>query len=546
MPRTDKHYKTFNRTLRDKIEALYNTGVPVKEIAEELGYSGAAIYRELKRGYITNQDGEKKYSADSAQKEADLKKANKGAPLKMQNDQEFADFVSEMLLMHKCSPSKILNFIKDNNLNFSTKISRNTLYNYIYNGIFSEISVYDLPMCKQSKHYRDGVSRVIYLDNSATTRICDEALKKYNEVSLGCFGNPSSLHLLGKEGEEEIRRAKRTILDTLYTKDCEVIFTASGTEANNLAILGRAYAKERFKKGGKIITTRGEHASVNVPLEALKKNGYRVAYISTRGGKIDLEELKRELDDSVILVSVMMVNNETGAVYDIPSVSSLVKAKCRDALLHVDATQGYMKIPFSIDAIGADMLTLSSHKIEGPKGVGALVVNKKHIKNGGITAVTLGGGQEMGLRSGTENLPGIAAFGEAARVYSLNLKERVEKMRSLREYLIKRLGEDGLTEISPTLPEFSAPHILNITLPGIKSETMLHYLSSEGIFVSSGSACSSHGTHLDSALTAYGRSEKEADYSIRISLGPRNEAEDIDALIEALKEGLKRLVRSAR
>lgn len=387
--------------------------------------------------------------------------------------------------------------------------------------------------------------RYVYLDNSATTKICEEALEKYNEVSRKSFGNPSSLHLLGKEGEEEIKRARDNILKSLYTTDAEIIFTASGTEANNLAILGRAFAKERFKRGGKIITTMGEHASVGLPVERLKELGFRVAYISTRGGKIDLDGLKSELDDGVILVSLMMVNNETGALYDIPTASRLVKSLCRDALVHVDATQGYMKIPFSMEAIGADMLTVSSHKIEGPKGVGALVVGKKVIKSGGITAVTLGGGQELGLRSGTENVPAIAAFGEAVRVYSRNLKERIEKMSSLREYLVERLSKE-LTEISPTLPEHSAPHILNITLPDVKSETMLHYLSSEGIFVSSGSACSSNGSHLSGALTAYGRSEKEADCSIRISLSHRNEREDIDALCEALAAGLKRLARISK
>ncbi len=382
----------------------------------------------------------------------------------------------------------------------------------------------------------------IYLDNSATTRICDEALKKYNEISSSTFGNPSSLHDKGVDAEKEINLARKIILDSINAENCNLFFTSSGTEANNLAILGRAFAKERFKNGAKVITTRGEHASVNKPLEMLKNLGYKIAYIDTRDGVIDLEQLKSELTQDTILVTVMMVNNETGAVYNIPAVKRAIVEKNSSALLHVDATQGYMKIPFIKAAIGADMITLSAHKIEGPKGVGALVVDNSVIKSRDLSPIMLGGGQENGYRSGTENVPGICAFGEAVRVYSENLNERITQIANLREYLVKELT-DKLPEISLTNPKYHAPHILNITLPTIKSETVLHFLSARGIYVSSGSACSSNSHHRESALVAYGRSEKEADCSVRISISHRNTKGDIDALVSALGEAVKQLAR---
>lgn len=383
---------------------------------------------------------------------------------------------------------------------------------------------------------------IIYLDNSATTRISDVALDKYIEISRECFGNPSSLHTLGANSEKRLNEVRGEILRSLGERQGQVIFTSSGTEANNLALFGRAYAKERYRRGSKIITTRGEHASITEPLKRLEVEGFKIAEISTRGGTIDLEELKRELTRDVILVTVMLVNNETGALYNIREVASLMRAMSPEAILHVDATQAYMKLPISTRTLGCDMMTLSSHKIHGPKGVGALFVSGAVIKNKGLTAITMGGGQEGGFRSGTENVPSICAFGEAVKDALSHLTERQEYIEGLREYLIEKIKSE-LSEISLTLPESHAPHILNITLPNIKSETMLHYLSSEGIFVSSGSACSSNSGHLSSALTAYGRSEREADCSIRISLSYENTKEELDALCNALRTALARLSR---
>ena len=384
----------------------------------------------------------------------------------------------------------------------------------------------------------------IYLDNSATTRISDEALDKYIKVSKECYGNPSSLHSLGFDAEKQLDSVRGEICASLGAKGATVIFTASGTEANNLAIIGRAMSKERYRRGAKIITTMGEHASVDASFRMLEDMGFKVARIPTVGGKIDIEALKNELTREVILVSIMMVNNETGAVYDTAEVAKHMKEKSPEALLHIDATQSYLKIPFTKAKCGADMITISSHKIEGPKGVGALLVDGAVMKAKGLAPLVLGGGQEGGMRSGTENVPGIAAFGEAVRIGNTSLRQRYAYISSLKNYLIEKIeGDAALGEISITKPPVSAPHIINITLPKIKSETMLHYLSSLGIYVSSGSACSSNSAHHSSALTAFGRSVAEADTSIRISLSHRNTKEDIDALIEGLISGLQKLSR---
>ena len=386
------------------------------------------------------------------------------------------------------------------------------------------------------------MQREVYLDNSATTRICDGALDKYVEVSRECYGNPSSLHALGFKAEKLLDSARAEVRASLGVNAAEVIFTASGSEANNLAIFGRAFAKERFRGGAKIITTDGEHASVGEPLSRLAELGFEIVKIPTVSGVLDMDVLRREMTKNVILVTMMMVNNETGAIYDTAAVAKIMRAASPDALLHIDATQSYLKIPFTLTSVGADMITISSHKIEGPKGVGALVTTQNVIKSKAITPLTLGGGQEGGYRSGTENVPGIAAFGEAIKIARGALRERYTALSELERYLTERLERD-CAEISITRPPKKAPHILNITLPKIKSETMLHHLSSYGVYVSSGSACSSNSAHVSSALTAFGRSAAEADSSLRISLSHRNTREDIDALIEALSVGLTKLSR---
>lgn len=385
----------------------------------------------------------------------------------------------------------------------------------------------------------------IYFDNSATTKISDHALEKYIDVSRNLYGNPSSLHALGFAAEKELTAARGAILRTIGAASGTLVFTASGSEANNLAVFGRLHAKERYRHGAKILTTAGEHASISESMRLLGTEGVKVVGIPTVGGTLDTEVLAREMTPDVVLVTMMLVNNETGALYDLAAVSRLMKSHSPEAVLHVDATQAYLKVPFTVKSLGADMITLSSHKIEGPKGVGALYVSADLLKKRGITAQILGGGQEGGLRSGTENVPGIAAFAVAATDGAKEFTARTETMESLRSYLLARLSEEpALAEIRPVLPARHAPHILNLTLPSVKSETMLHFLSSEGICVSSGSACSSNGGgHLSSALIAFGRTAAEADTSVRISFSYRNTKEEVDALIAALIRGLAKLSR---
>ena len=388
----------------------------------------------------------------------------------------------------------------------------------------------------------------IYLDNSATTRICDEALATYIEISREHFGNPSSLHAVGFDAEKVLKDARGEILKALGAKGGTLIFTASGSEANNLAIFGRAHAKDRYK-GKKILTTAGEHSSVSAVMDALRADGYKTETIPTRGGALDFEALEKMLTPDVVLVSAMMINNETGAIYELSRLSAMMKAKCPDAMLHADATQSFMKIPFTPEGIGADMVTLSSHKIEGPKGVGALYISADVIKTRGLAPMILGGGQEGGYRSGTENVPGVAAFAKSCEIAKKDLQNRARHTAGLRKYLLEKLANDErLTEVLPLITPSPAPHILSLTVSGIKSETMLHFLSSEGICVSSGSACSSNSSarHTSEALLAYGQSEAEADSSIRVSFSHRNTKEDVDALCEALALGLSRLARIRR
>ncbi len=384
----------------------------------------------------------------------------------------------------------------------------------------------------------------IYFDNSATTKMCDEALSEYIRVASDVWGNPSSLHSFGFEAEKIIESTREKILTSLGAKGGRIIFTSSGSEANNLAIFGRALAKERYFGKAKIITTLGEHASVSEPIKRLSGFGFKFDMISTKGGEIDFEALNTALTSDTVLVTVMMVNNETGALYDIKKVSDIIKALCPDALLHVDATQSFMKVPFTPESIGADMITISSHKIEGPKGVGALYISEKVVKTKGLSPLIYGGGQEGGWRSGTENVPAIAAFGVATEKAKREFINSVGVLASLRKYLIGKIeNAEELKNAKVTKPERFAPHIVNITLQNIKSETILHYLSSEGIYVSSGSACSSNSHHHSSALTAYGHSEAEADSSIRISLSHRNTKDEIDKLIAALIKANERLAK---
>ena len=387
---------------------------------------------------------------------------------------------------------------------------------------------------------------MIYLDNSATTALSEAAKQKMTEA-MECYGNPSSLHPLGERAHMMVEQARKDIAATLGVRGTllpgQLIFTSCGSESDNLAIFGTAYAKPR-RRGGRVITTDSEHPGVENAMKALEKDCFDVVRIPTRGGVLDMDAYARALTEKTFLVSLMMVNNETGALYDVGRAFAMAKAKNPDIVTHTDAVQGYLKCRFSPTALRADLITVSAHKIHGPKGVGALLVSPEALKRRDIVPTLMGGGQEGGFRSGTENVIGIAGFGAAAKAGYTNLSADLDHLRELREYAISRLKELSVRLNLPT--GACAPHILNLTLPDIRSETMLHELSRNGICISHGSACSSHAKEISSALTAFGLTRQEIECSVRVSFSIYNSHEDVDKLIDAMSNALDRLVRVQR
>lgn len=383
----------------------------------------------------------------------------------------------------------------------------------------------------------------IYLDNSATTPICEEA-KRGMIDAMEFYGNPSSLHSKGFASSKMIADARNKVLSSLFVRGGKaenLVFTSGGTEADNLALLGVAYAKTR--RANKIITTNSEHSAIDNTLKELEEDGFEVIKLSTKNGVIDIDEFKANMSKNTLLVSLMHVNNETGAVYNIKECFKFAKSINPDVVTHTDAVQSYMKMKVSPNELGADLISISAHKIHGPKGIGALFISSEVIKKKQIKAIIFGGGQEGAFRSGTENLIGIVGFGEAAERGFKNLSCDVRKLRELRQYAIDKLSS---INVKINLPKCEcAPHILNIMLPSIKSETMLHYLSANGIYVSSGSACSSNSAtkRVSRALKGFGLSDFEADCSMRISFSPYNTKEEIDILCDSLKEGIDKLVK---
>jgi len=383
---------------------------------------------------------------------------------------------------------------------------------------------------------------MIYLDNSATTEISASAKQKMLEA-MEIYGNPSSTHKAGIEARRIIDEAREKVgaaLGVIRPDPENLIFTGSGSEANNTAILGSAFAKEK-RRANKIITTDSEHPSVENVMRKLEKEGFEVVRIPTRGGKVDEEKFFSALDDKTLLISMMLVNNETGAVYDVKKLFSLAKRKYPGVITHCDAVQGFMKVPFTPKTISADLISVSAHKIHGPKGVGALYISPDIIKQKKIIPYIIGGGQENGYRSGTENIVGIAGFGAAADEAKRNISASVAKVTSLRDVCEKAIIEAGA---EANLPEGArAPHVLSIRLPDIKSETMLNHLSGKGICVSAGSACSAHSRNMSSTLLAFGLTERQADCTVRISFSEYNTEEEIATFGEALKSGIDTLVR---
>lgn len=371
-----------------------------------------------------------------------------------------------------------------------------------------------------------------YLDNSATTRVSDAAAKKALELMTVNFGNPSSLHSFGFQAEKELDHAREIIAELMGAKSEEIYFTSGGTEANNLALIGAAQAKKR--RGNKIVATAIEHSSVLDAAKHLEDCGFEVEYVYPKDiNGFDIEDFERAVDENTVLVSCMLVNNETGLKLPADKIPGIIKRKSSPALFHIDAVQAFGKENISVNSLKCDLMSISSHKIHGPKGVGALYV-KKGVR---ILPRAFGGKQESALRPGTEAMPLIGAFAQAAK--EIDAVKSLEWVKELNLYLRQKLGE--LSDIIINSPLEASPYILNFSALGIRSETMLHHLSSKGVYVSSGSACSKGGkSHV---LSALGLDENVIDSAIRVSFSKHSTYEDVDALIEALVQGLNTLQR---
>ena len=371
----------------------------------------------------------------------------------------------------------------------------------------------------------------IYFDNAATTKVIPEVKNIMAETLDEAYGNPSSLHKKGVEAEKYIKNSKDILGKCLKCEPKEIIFTSGGTEANNLAILGMADANKRA--GKHIISSRVEHASVYNPLFYLEEQGYRVTYLSVdSSGLFDLEELEKKLCDDTILVTLMAVNNEIGTIEPIEEAAKIIsdfnKRQGKNVLLHVDAVQAFGKQIIYPKRIGINAMSVSGHKIHGPKGSGALFVDSKTK----IKPILFGGGQEKGLRSGTENTTAIAGLGKACEIMYKNMQDNTSKMERVKRRLIEgALQIDGVKNNSG-----DAPHIASLSFPGIKSEVLLHALEEKGIYVSAGSACSSNHPAISGVLKAIGLDEKLLDSTLRFSFSEFNTEEEADYTVEKLKE----------
>ncbi len=377
----------------------------------------------------------------------------------------------------------------------------------------------------------------IYLDNSSTTPVCAQAAEAMYRTATQVYGNPSSLHSKGLEAEHILTDAAKVAAQSLGAAPSEIVFTSGGTEANNLAVFGAARARRRL--GNKIVTTAAEHSSVYESCKALENEGFTVEYIKpSANGNIAAMQLYDAIDSGTVLVSVMTVNNETGAVFPTSDVRRIINEKSAPALFHTDAVQAYGKIPVKPSSVGADLLTVSSHKIHGPKGVGALYIKKgTHIK-----PIIYGGEQQRRLRPGTEPVELIAGFAAAVKCLGTasDITDRLGKTRALRDYAVSRLS--AMSGIVLNSPEDALPYVISFSALGIKSETMIHFLESKDIYVSGGSACAKgKRSHV---LAAMGLPNERIDSAIRVSFSRHSAQEDVDAFADALQLGMSTLVRA--
>lgn len=375
----------------------------------------------------------------------------------------------------------------------------------------------------------------IYFDNSATTKTDERVAKVIYDVMTEDYGNPSSLHQKGFEAEKIYNRAKMDVAKIMNCKKEEIFFTSGGTESNNLAILGSVEALK--KRGNKIITTALEHPSVSNAINHLEEKGFEVVRVYPDGkGNITPEDVLKHVDNKTILVSLMLVNNEIGTIIPVGEIAKKVRKINPLTQIHCDCVQGFGKVRFNLARnLDVNFLTASGHKVNAPKGIGFLYV-KKGSK---IKPIVFGGQQQDGLRSGTENVPMAVGFALAAKLAYENLPETNENVKKIKEYIENELKD--LDYIKINSPENSLPYILNISVLGIRSETMLHFLEDKGIYISSGSACSKG--KLSPVLKAMKLTEKQVDSAIRLSFGKYNTMEEAEIFVKALKEGYEKIAK---
>lgn len=381
----------------------------------------------------------------------------------------------------------------------------------------------------------------VYFDNSATTRCYDSVKDIVVKAMTEDFGNPSAMHLKGVEAEKYIKSSAESLARLLKVQEKEILFTSGGTESDNLALIGATLANKR--SGNHIITTSVEHPAVSQPALFLQEQGFEVTYLPVDSrGVVKMDALKAVLREDTILVSVMYVNNEVGAVMPVEEIAALVHEKSPKALFHVDAIQAFGKYRIYPKKMGIDLLSVSGHKIHGPKGVGFLYINEKAK----IQPQILGGGQQGGMRSGTDNVPGIAGLGTAAVEIYKNLEENVENMYRLKEYIAQGLEKIGDIRINGMDLREGAPQILSISVMGVRSEVLLHSLEERGIYVSAGSACSSHKRKPSVTLAAMGMSKDQIESTVRLSFCEENTIEEADYFLQVMGELVPMLRRYSR
>ena len=378
-----------------------------------------------------------------------------------------------------------------------------------------------------------------YLDNSATTKVYPEVVELMNKIMLEDYGNPSSVHTKGVEAEKYVTEATKRIAKALKVSEKEIIFTSGGTESDNLALIGAAMAYKRA--GNHIITSKIEHPAILNTVRFLEAEGFKVDYLDVdETGVVKLDDLKAKLSKETILVSVMHTNNEVGSLQPVEEIAKIVKDYNKDIIFHVDAVQGFTKSLIYPKRSNIDLLSVSGHKIHGPKGIGFLYANEK-IR---LKPITFGGGQQKGLRNGTLNTPGIAGIGLACEMGTKDIPGESERLYELKGFFLQEVDKIDKVAVNGCVKDENgnykvretAPHIMNISVLGLRSEVMLHALEEKGIYVSAGSACASHSKKESSTLKAMGADAATMDGALRISMSEFTTKEELEYVLETLKE----------